>query len=65
MATTYRIEMTTRAGDRVLVGCSYDHRAEAEAARLALRDQGAFTDGRDVWGDLCAPNVTRVIEVQS
>jgi hypothetical protein len=59
----FLIEMTSANGDKEFVGDPFSTREAAERARVERTYQGQYTDGRDVYGDLYAPNVTRVVEV--
>lgn len=61
----FQVQMTTAAGETMTVGVKFETRNEAEVWMRNAREQGMFTDGRDVGGNLYAPNATRIVEVQS
>jgi hypothetical protein len=59
--SNWGIEMTRADGTTVVVREGFDTARQAMSEMNQMRSEGAFTDGRDVGGDLYAPNAVRVV----
>jgi hypothetical protein len=63
MGVMFQVAMTAAGGETVLVGATFTRREDAERDMAMRRAEGEYTDGRDAFGQLLAPNAVRVVEV--